>query len=216
LRKRRSTTKSEARLFVIVPGSFSSLGTGTAPALAIAVVLCVGAAFCYSELGTLVPSAGGEYAMVGTLMGRLGGWLVFVQALIVVMIVPPIIALGTAQYLAPILNLDPRLTGAAVMPLATVMGLLDLRANAWITGIFLVLEVVAASVVAGLGFAHTRRSASVLLHPVIGTGHGASAVVTAGTVIAGLAAALCTAPHGSRRSRWASPARSSAMSPWRP
>jgi amino acid transporter len=177
-------------LFVIVPGSFASLGTGTALALAVAVLLCVGVAFCYSELGTLVPSAGGEYAMVGTLMGRLGGWLVFVQALIVVMIVPPIIALGTAQYLSPLLNLDPRLTGAAVMLLATVMGLLDLRANAWITGIFLVLEVVAASVVAGLGFAHTTRPASVLLHPVIGTGHGASAAVTAGTIVAGLAAAL--------------------------
>lgn len=176
-------------LFVIVPGSFATLGTGTALALVIATLLCVAVAFCYSELGTLIPSAGGEYAMVGTLVGRFGGWLAFLQALVVVMIVPPIMAIGTAQYLAPIVTIDPKLLGAAVMLLSTVMGLLDLRANAWITGFFLTLEVVAAGVVAALGFGHTRRSASVLLHPIVG-GSGTAAAVSVGTLIAGLAAAL--------------------------
>ncbi|MFJ9619503.1 APC family permease [Streptomyces noursei] len=177
-------------LFVIVPDSFATLGTGTALTLAIAAVLCVGVAFTYSELGTLIPSSGGEYAMVGTLMGRLAGWLVFVLSLIVVMIVPPIIALGTADYLAPLVHLDKQMTAAAVMLLATAMGLLDLRANAWITGIFLVLEVVAAAVVAFLGFSHTQRSATTLIHPVMDAGHGTSTAVTGGLIVAGLATAL--------------------------
>ncbi|MFE2541210.1 APC family permease [Actinacidiphila glaucinigra] len=177
-------------LFVIVPPLFADLGTGTALTIVVAAVLCVAVAFCYSELGTLIPSAGGEYAMVGTLIGRLAGWIVFVLSLIVVMIVPPIIALGTGEYLAPIMQIDPKIAGAAVMLLATVMGLLDLRANAWITGIFLVLEVVAAAVVAFLGFSHSSRPASVLIHPVTEAGHGVSTAVTAGTIIAGLAIAL--------------------------
>ncbi|MEU1618148.1 APC family permease [Streptomyces sp. NPDC005722] len=177
-------------LFVIVPPLFADLGTGTALTIVVAAVLCIAVAFCYSELGTLIPSAGGEYAMVGTLIGRLAGWIVFVLSLIVVMIVPPIIALGTGEYLAPIMQIDPKIAGAAVMLLATVMGLLDLRANAWITGIFLVLEVVAAGVVAFLGFSHTSRPASVLVHPVTEAGHGVSTAVTAGTIIAGLAIAL--------------------------
>ncbi|MEU5304870.1 APC family permease [Streptomyces noursei] len=177
-------------LFVIVPDSFATLGTGTALTIAIAAVLCVGVAFTYSELGTLIPSSGGEYAMVGTLMGRLAGWLVFVLSLIVVMIVPPIIALGTADYLAPLVHLDKQMTAAAVMLLATAMGLLDLRANAWITGIFLVLEVVAAAVVAFLGFSHTQRSATTLIHPVMDAGHGTSTAVTGGLIVAGLATAL--------------------------
>ncbi|MEU1540261.1 APC family permease [Actinacidiphila glaucinigra] len=177
-------------LFVIVPPLFADLGTGTALTIVVAALLCIAVAFCYSELGTLIPSAGGEYAMVGTLIGRLAGWIVFVLSLIVVMIVPPIIALGTGEYLAPIMQIDPKIAGAAVMLLATVMGLLDLRANAWITGIFLVLEVVAAAVVAFLGFSHTSRSASVLIHPVTEAGHGVSTAVTAGTIIAGLAIAL--------------------------
>lgn len=41
---------------------------------------------------------------------------------------------------------------------ATLAGLLDLRANAWITGIFLVLEVIAAGVVSVLGFSHANAS----------------------------------------------------------
>ena len=177
-------------LFVIVPGSFAVLGTGTALALAIAMVICIGVAFCYSELGTLVPSAGGEYAMAGSTLGKGTGWLAFIQALIVVLIVPPIIALGTAQYLAPILHVNADLAGAAVMLLATVMGLLDLRANAWITGIFLCLEVIASALVACLGFAHSNRSASVMLHPQLVGAGGHLNVVTAGTMIAGLATAL--------------------------
>src|SRR5438445_668262 len=40
-------------LFVLVPPLFADLGTGTALAIALAVLLCVGIACCYAELGTL-------------------------------------------------------------------------------------------------------------------------------------------------------------------
>ncbi|MEW1641635.1 APC family permease [Streptomyces sp. NPDC091219] len=177
-------------LFVVVPDLFGSLGTATALTIAIGSVLCIAVAFCYSELGTLIPSAGGEYAMVSTLAGRLAGWLVFVLSLLVVMIVPPVIAMGTADYLAPIAHLNPAMTGAGVMLLATLAGLLDLRANAWITGVFLVLEVIAAGVVALLGFTHSRRGiGSLTSMQVAGTG-GHTDTVTAMLVVSGLAIAL--------------------------
>ncbi|TWV42639.1 APC family permease [Streptomyces misionensis] len=177
-------------LFVIVPDLFSSLGTATALCLAIGALLCIPVAFCYSELGTLVPSAGGEYAIVSTLAGRLAGWLAFVMSLLVVMIVPPVIAMGTADYLAPVVHLDPSWTGAGVMIAATLAGLLDLRANAWITGIFLVLEVVAAGVVALLGFAHAHRGVGALTSFQIAGEHAHVNPVTAMMVLSGLAIAL--------------------------
>ncbi|MEU7582179.1 APC family permease [Streptomyces sp. NPDC041068] len=184
-------------LFVVVPDLFSSLGTATALTIAIGSLLCVGVAFCYSELGTLIPSAGGEYAMVSTMAGRLAGWLVFVLSLLVVMIVPPVIAMGTADYLAPVIHLDPSYAGAGVMILATLAGLLDLRANAWITGIFLVLEVVAAGVVAVLGFTHAERGAGSLVDLTVASGSGSGAggsggvdTVTAMLIVSGLAIAL--------------------------
>ncbi|MDQ0991002.1 APC family permease [Streptomyces sp. V3I7] len=177
-------------LFVVVPDLFGSLGTATALTIAIGSLLCIAVAFCYSELGTLIPSAGGEYAMVSTLAGRLAGWLVFVLSLLVVLIVPPVIAMGTADYLAPLVHLDPAMAGAGVMLLATLAGLLDLRANAWITGVFLVLEVIAAAVVALLGFTHSHRGpGSLLSMQVAGTGHHTD-TVTGMLVVSGLAIAL--------------------------
>ncbi|MER5640931.1 APC family permease [Kitasatospora sp. NPDC002227] len=177
-------------LFVIVPDLFNALGTATAMSIAIGAVLCIAVAFCYSELGTLVPSAGGEYAMVGTLAGRFAGWLVFIQSLIVVMIVPSVIALGTAAYLAPIVHVDPRFAGAGVMLAATVAGLLDLRANAWITGIFLVLEVIAAGVVSVLGFAHSQRGVGSLIHGAVAGTSGATSPVGLGAILAAMGTAL--------------------------
>ncbi|MFJ8491185.1 APC family permease [Streptomyces sp. NPDC094038] len=177
-------------LFVVVPDLFGSLGTATALTIAIGSLLCIAVAFCYSELGTLIPSAGGEYAMVSTMAGRLAGWLVFVLSLLVVMIVPPVIAMGTADYLAPIVHLDPAMTGAGVMLLATLAGLLDLRANAWITGIFLVLEVIAAGVVAVLGFSHSHRGIGSLTSMQVADTGGHTTTVTAMLVVSGLAIAL--------------------------
>ncbi|MGW5128967.1 APC family permease [Streptomyces sp. NPDC004069] len=177
-------------LFVVVPDLLGSLGTATALTLAVGSLLCIAVAFCYSELGTLIPSAGGEYAMVSTMAGRLAGWLVFVLSLLVVMIVPPVIAMGTADYLAPVVHLDPALTGAGVMLMATLAGLLDLRANAWITGIFLVLEVIAAGVVALLGFAHSHRGVGSLVSMQVAGSGGHTDTVTAMLVISGLAIAL--------------------------
>ncbi|MDN3261716.1 APC family permease [Streptomyces sp. CSDS2] len=177
-------------LFVVVPDLFGSLGTATALTIAIGSLLCIAVAFCYSELGTLIPSAGGEYAMVSTMAGRLAGWLVFVLSLLVVMIVPPVIAMGTADYLAPIVHLDPSMTGAGVMLLATLAGLLDLRANAWITGVFLVLEVIAAGVVAVLGFSHSHRGMGSLVSMRVAGENGHTDTVTAMLVVSGLAIAL--------------------------
>lgn len=177
-------------LFVVVPDLFSSLGTWTALTIAIGSLLCVGVAFCYSELGTLIPSAGGEYAMVSTLAGRLAGWLVFVLSLLVVMIVPPVIAMGTADYLAPLVDIPAPAAGAGVMLLATLAGLLDLRANAWITGVFLVLEVIAAALVAVLGFAHSERGVDSLVRGTVAADGGGTSTVTAMMVVSGLAIAL--------------------------
>jgi amino acid transporter len=179
-------------LFVIVPGMYADLGTGTPMVLIIAALLCVGVAFCYSELGTLVPSAGGEYAMVGTLMGRFTAWIAFIVAGIVVMVVPPIIAMGTGDYIGSIVSLDDnglKWAGALVMIGAMIMGLLDLRANAWVTGIFLGLEVVASAMVAFLGFGHKDHPVGDLVHAKTLTDSGMSPVSTA-ILVSGLAMAL--------------------------
>ena len=173
-------------LFVLVPPLFADLGTGTALAIALAVLLCVGIAFCYSELGTLVPSAGGEYAMVTTVGNRFAGWMTFMLSFIVILVVPPIIAIGVADYVAAVVDIQPSVAGALVMLASTVMGLLNLRSNAWITGIFLVVELAAIFAVSWLGFGHTTQPVGVLFKPSL---DGVTGIGLVG-VVAGLAVAL--------------------------
>ncbi|MCX2954543.1 APC family permease [Lentzea sp. NEAU-D7] len=169
-------------LFVVVPSLLSHTGTGTLLVIVVAAVLCAGVALCYAELAALVPSAGGEYAMAAVLAGRFAGWLMFVLSLVSVMVIPPIIALGTAGYLAAVVDASPQATGATVMVVATLTGLLNLRANAWITGVFLALEVVTVAVVSFLGLVHVERPLSVLVDLEVGragAGVDALAIITA-------------------------------------
>jgi amino acid transporter len=123
--------------------------------------------------------------MVSTVANRFAGWLTFMLSVVVILVVPPIIAIGVSDYLAAVVDINPSVAGAAVMLAATVMGLLNLRSNAWITGIFLVIELIAIFVVSLLGFTHTTQSPAVLVKPTLGTG-GIGLIA----VIAGLAVAL--------------------------
>ncbi|MFE2432935.1 APC family permease [Streptomyces sp. NPDC059373] len=179
-------------LFIIVPPMLQTQGSGTVLSLLVAAVLSLGVGLCYAELGTLVPSAGGEYSIVGQILGRVTGWLVFVISIVSLLVIPPIIALGTAGYLSSVLSLDPAPAGAAVMALAVAVGVLDIKSNALITGIFLGIEMLAAGVVTVLGLTHVHQPVSTLIHAVVPNGHGATSPFTTGLLISGLAVALFT------------------------
>ncbi|WP_380173924.1 APC family permease [Kineococcus sp. DHX-1] len=152
-------------LFIIVPELLATQGSGVVLALVLGVVISVAVGACYAELGTRSPSSGGEYVMVTSTLGRTLGWLTFALTAALLVVIPPIIALGTADYLTSIVDLDRSTTGAVVLLLAAATAILDIRANAVVTSAFLALEVVTAGVVAGLGFSHAQRPAGTLLHP---------------------------------------------------
>lgn len=99
------------------------------------------------------------------------------------------IAVGAADYLSSIADLDRATTGAVVMLLATCTAILDVRANAFVTSCFLALEVVAASAVAFLGFTHAERSVSALVQPEALT-DGALSPFTLGVLVSGLVVAM--------------------------
>jgi amino acid transporter len=177
-------------LFILVPELFAGQGTGAPLTIAVGIVISVAVGACYAELGTLTPSSGGEYAMVDALLGRFLGWVTFAMTIAMLVVIPPVIALGTADYLADLVRVDPQVAGCAVMLVAIATAVLDVKSNALVTGAFLVLEVVAAAVVAVLGFAHTQRSPSVLVHPEVSQATAAAPAFTAGLLVSGLAAAM--------------------------
>ncbi|MER5392725.1 APC family permease [Saccharopolyspora sp. NPDC002686] len=179
-------------LFIVVPPLVQTQGTGVVLTLALGALVSLGVAFCYSELGTRFPHAGGEYSIVARVLGRGAGWITFVMSLAMIVVVPPVIALGTAEYLSSLVELDTATTGAVVMLLATATAVLDVRSNALVTGIFLGIEVLAAALVAVLGFSHANRPLSALTEPTIPDAAGSSAPFTTTVLLTGLAVAIFT------------------------
>ncbi|MEB3368950.1 APC family permease [Saccharopolyspora mangrovi] len=179
-------------LFILVPELVQTQGTGVVLTLVLAAVISAGVALCYGELGTRFPIAGGEYSIVSRVLGRGAGWLTFVLSLGMIFVVPPVIALGTADYLASVVELPVAVTGAAVMLVATLIALLDVRSNALVTGTFLAVEVLAAALVAGFGFAHAHRPVSALLTPTIPDATGRYSPFTWGVLLTGLAVGMFT------------------------
>lgn len=177
-------------LFIIVPELLATQGSGVVIALVFGLLVSVAVGACYAELGTRTPSSGGEYAMVTHTIGRTLGWLTFALTAALLVVIPPVIALGTADYLSAVADLDRSVTGAVVMLLATCTAVLDVRANAFVTSCFLALEILAAAVVAYLGFTHAERSVSTLVRPEAIGADGAMSPFTLGILMSGLAVAM--------------------------
>src|SRR5688572_7384890 len=127
--------------------------------------------------------------MITHTIGRTFGWLTFALTATLLVIIPPIIALGTADYLSSIAHLDRATTGAVVMLVATGTAILDVRANAFVTSCFLALEVLAAAVVAYLGFTHAQRPVSTLVRPEALT-DGTLSPFTLGVLMSGFLVAM--------------------------
>jgi amino acid transporter len=148
-------------VFIIVPFIILTAGTGAFLALVFAAVIGVLMAFCWAELTTAFPITGGDYALVWHAFkgpwARVGSALSMAMLALMVATVatiPAVIALGTSQYIADIATVDTRVAGAVVCLAAGVIALLRIRTNAWITGIFLALELLALLVLTVFGIAN--------------------------------------------------------------
>ena len=173
-------------LFIIVPELFATQGSGAVLAVVAGFAVSIAIAACYAELGTRTASSGGEYAMVTQTLGKSMGWLTFSLAGVLLWLIPPIFALGTADYLADLVELPRAATGAIVMLLSTATAILNIKANAVVTGTFLALEMIAAVVVTVLGLGHIQRGPGELVSPHV-IGENGLEPFTLAILISGLA-----------------------------
>jgi len=184
-----SAVTPASSVFVIVPGIIQQAGTGAFIAMAAAAVVALAMAFVYAELASAYPLAGGEYAMMGRALGPFVGF-VFMGMFVIGSTLPPaILALGASTYLTAIWPAAPSVPIAVgIMATATLFGILNIRLNAWVTGLFLLVEVAALIVLAVLGFSHMHRGLAVLIaHPVVLSG---GALKPASVGVIGLATAV--------------------------
>ena len=179
-------------VFVVGSEVMHEAGSATLLCFAAAALLGVAIANVYAELAAAYPETGGEYTIVGRVLGPGWGFAMLGLNLLTFSIAPAMTALGVAGYLGAVApGLPPVATAVVLVALCTGMSILNVRLNAVVTGLFLSLELASLLVVSGLGAAHAHRGvAALLLHPAALTASGGLAPVTAAGLGIGAAAAI--------------------------
>jgi amino acid transporter len=153
-------------------------------------------AIIYAELGSAYPYAGGDYVGVGSILGP---WAGFASLTLWAVTAGPVVALlakTIATYFTDwVPSTSPALITFAVLAAAVAVALLALRTGAFVTGIFLAIEMLAVLALTGAGLWHpVRRLTDALLHPVTLGAAGTLVPVAIGAMaLAGVNAAYATA-----------------------
>ena len=109
-----SAATPASSIFVIVPDVVSQAGTGALISMLLAAAIALGVGQVYAELSSAFPLAGGEYAIVGRVMGPLAGFVVLALNLANSLLATAVLALGVSDYLGaviPGLSPSPRRPG---------------------------------------------------------------------------------------------------------
>lgn len=177
-------------VFIIAPSVVQQAGTGAFISFIAAAIVGVLTALVYAELSSAYPLTGGEYAIVGRVLGPFAGFIVLGVNLITLILMFAAISLGIASYIQPIFpDVSPVVAGLVNVAITTVCALLNLRTNAIVTGIFLGIEMLVLVVLSYLGFAHISRPLSEFVtHPVLLNSAGTLEPTSVGLI--GLATAV--------------------------
>jgi amino acid transporter len=185
-----SSVTPASSLFIIVPALITGLAGGSVAAMAIAGFIAIFVGLCYAELASRYPITGGEYTWAARLLGKPLGFAVFLLSLVTGVLIIAVIASGVGPYLSVIWDgFDSAWTPILVIVVTTAIASLTIRANAWVTGICLALEMIACVVLVVLGLAHISRGVATFVTPQT-TGSGALGPVSWGVLFSLVPVAL--------------------------
>ena len=165
-------------LLIIGPVALALAGTGAFWAYLIAAVVAFCMALCFAELGSVYPTAGGQYPIVTRVLGREIGFLVMLGYAALAIFIPASIALGFGSYLSALLpGVNPNLASCVVVILATSMAMLSISDNAWVTKVIVALELALLGGFIVLGLVSFRQPLGTLLSPIAVSPTGAETAV---------------------------------------
>ncbi|HEY1929747.1 MAG TPA: APC family permease [Caulobacteraceae bacterium] len=156
-------------VFIAAPVVIQQSGSFAIVACVLAVMLGVLVAGVYAELGSAFPHAGGDYVLIGATLGPVARFAILSGALAGIPVALALSGLGVSDFLRAVWPGVPVIpTAAACIVIVTVLGALSVRMNAWITGVFLALEILAMIATAALGAAHPHHDLiQVITRPVM-------------------------------------------------
>lgn len=164
-----SAVTPASSVFVIAPFAIQQAGSGAFLSFLMAALLALMFAWCYAELGRAHSTAGGEYVYAKRVFGGLAGYATFLTVLASMLFIPPVLAAGAATYLNNALGtgFDTQSVALVIVVASYALGILNIRLNAWITGLFLICEVAALLVIVALGFGNASQPTASLLQPQV-------------------------------------------------
>lgn len=167
-----SAVTPASSVFIIVPALIAGLAGGSVLAMLLGAVIAIFVGLCYAELASRFPISGAEYPWAARLLGKPAGFATFVLALVMGVLIIAVIGTGVGPYLGALwAPLNSPWTVVGVVVISTTIASLAIKANAWVTGIFLGLEVLAVAVLVVLGLSNVSRGPEVFFIPqTIGAG----------------------------------------------
>lgn len=161
-----SAVTPASSVFIIVPSVLLSLGGASVLAMALAAVIAMFVGMCYAELSSRYPISGGEYTWAARILGKPMGFAVMLLTMVSGLFIIPIIALGTGMYLGvAIPSLSGNNVGLLVIVITTAIAALRIKTNAWVTGVFLAIEIIAVLILTLLGVIHINQPISTFWTP---------------------------------------------------
>ncbi len=174
-------------VFVYVPVIYFVAGSWSFLATVVAGVVALGMALVYAELGTAFPFAGGEYAMIGRILGPAVGFLVFVIQLVIYVLLLAVYAVGAGQQLQVVWpSLDVRLIGLVTLVVAGALSVLNVKVSWIVTSAMLFVELLAVGSLTVLGIVHAHAPAHRLLAIHVFAPSGAPGPITWSVILMGV------------------------------
>ena len=171
------------------------VGTGAATVFIIGIGVAVVWAVVYAELASAYPYAGGDYVGVAAILGPWAGFASLTVWAVTAGPANAFLAKTIATYAGELVpTAAPLLVTFGALGAAIGVALLAVRTSAWVTGVFLSVEMLAVLVLVGAGLRHPVRGlVQVVMHPVVLGSNGTLASAAMGAMaLAGVSAAYAT------------------------
>ncbi|BBD98801.1 APC family permease [Sphingobium amiense] len=170
-------------------------GSAAAPLFLLSIGVAVIWGTVYAELGSAYPYAGGDYVGVGTI---LGAWAAAVTLAIWATTLAPLIAFEAKAFATYINYVLPDVSASLLTGIALAasvgIALLAVRAGAWVTGVFLLIEMLAIVALGAAGLLHSSGDPlTIIANPVVAGPEGLLVAPTlAALALGGVNAAYAT------------------------
>ena len=175
-------------------------GTGAALLFLLALLPAMAWALVYAEIASAFPYAGGDYVAVGTILGPWAGFSTLTVWMVTGFPLTALAAKFNAIYLAEVFpGLPLSATTYAVLLASILLALPKVRTSAYITGIFLAIEMLGVIALIATGLWHpTRDLAAVLREPLVTNGTGNLVQVSLGALALGAVGAAYATMGGNQ------------------